>query len=348
MSPKNEESLKALMMTGLRIQWEVEHSTKSSSELQERIKQGILILEDATRLVSILDIFSDNEFKDEILTESLPFLLLPALLGNLNGRLSSPGNRLEVLKNSQIYYRDFLTRCHDFEIIDFKAPSTKNEDSAEEASRTTSSPTNLSAMNAERAEKIRKYKLKKSLEEDTSTLHSLVFSNGVKDEEILRGYYINLITRFSLLALEELASIESEVEIHMHMEKMRSAPQKKEEAVVVPKPKFQPIIITRDEAQKRVFGLGYSSIPLYSVEEFYEQRVRDGWFPSPEEVRNQQASLMDRAMNPQEALLEEEDEERQKEEKIERDDPDTLMSMRAMDEYKDEHKRGEGNRHNMG
>ena len=39
---------------------------------------------------------------------------------------------------------------------------------------------------------------------------------------------------------------------------------------------------------------------------------------------------------------------RLKEEKEENDDEEELHAKRRMDEYKDEHKRGEGNRHNMG
>ena len=39
---------------------------------------------------------------------------------------------------------------------------------------------------------------------------------------------------------------------------------------------------------------------------------------------------------------------RLKELKEENDDEEELESKRRMDAYKDEHKRGEGNRHNMG
>ncbi len=28
-----------------------------------------------------------------------------------------------------------------------------------------------------------------------------------------------------------------------------------------------------------MYGLGYPSLPVLSVDEFYEQRVREGWFP---------------------------------------------------------------------
>ena len=38
--------------------------------------------------------------------------------------------------------------------------------------------------------------------------------------------------------------------------------------------------------------MGYKNLPVLSIEEFYEQRVRDGWFPSADQV---QQSLMDKA-----------------------------------------------------
>lgn len=39
---------------------------------------------------------------------------------------------------------------------------------------------------------------------------------------------------------------------------------------------LQPILITRDEYQKKVFGYGYPSLPTLTVKELYEQRMRDG------------------------------------------------------------------------
>merc|ERR1719150_1288422 len=52
-----------------------------------------MILEDATRLVSILDLFSRNENVRDIPTESLKFFLLPVLLGNLNAKLADETDR---------------------------------------------------------------------------------------------------------------------------------------------------------------------------------------------------------------------------------------------------------------
>ena len=44
----------------------------------------------------------------------------------------------------------------------------------------------------------------------------------------------------------------------------------------------------------------------------------------------------------------EEEHLRQEDDKIDRDDEETLMKNRAFDDWKDEHRRREGNRHNMG
>jgi len=44
---------------------------------------------------------------------------------------------------------------------------------------------------------------------------------------------------------------------------------------------MRPFIITKNDVQKAVFGLGYPSIPTVTVDEFYKQRVEEGTFPSP-------------------------------------------------------------------
>lgn len=43
-----------------------------------------------------------------------------------------------------------------------------------------------------------------------------------------------------------------------------------------PRAPLRPVIIARDEMQKAVFGAGYPAIPSLTVEEFYDQRVREG------------------------------------------------------------------------
>ena len=80
-----EESLGQLFDRGLNIHGEVleSHDDTNSLQFQDKVKKGILILEDATRLVSLLDVFSRNENFSELPTEHLKFFLLPVLLGKI-------------------------------------------------------------------------------------------------------------------------------------------------------------------------------------------------------------------------------------------------------------------------
>ena len=101
------------------------------------------------------------------------------------------------------------------------------------------------------------------------------------------------------------------------------------------------------QVQKEVFGMGYKNLPVLSIEEFYEQRVRDGWFPSADQVKQQ--SLMDRAnQDPEVQARQAEEAEAEKEKKEEQDDEEELAKKRGWDDYLDTHKRGEGNMHNKG
>ena len=43
----------------------------------------------------------------------------------------------------------------------------------------------------------------------------------------------------------------------------------------------RPFILTKNDLQKKVFGMGYPSTPTYTVEEFYEAQVRAGQIPPP-------------------------------------------------------------------
>jgi len=108
---------------------------------------------------------------------------------------------------------------------------------------------------------------------------------------------------------------------------------------------MKPVIITKDAIQKAVYGAGYPSLPTFTVQDFYDQRVRDGIFPDPEKAAsNQQKSLQ--RMTEVNNREEEEKETADNEDLAENEDPEYLARQRAMDEFKDEVRRGDGNRHN--
>ena len=76
------ESLPVLFSKGISLHDEicVDEGDQRTNVFQNKVRQAIMILEDATRLVSILDLFSRNEKVSDMATESLKFLLLPKYL----------------------------------------------------------------------------------------------------------------------------------------------------------------------------------------------------------------------------------------------------------------------------
>ena len=72
------ETLSNMFKKGLDINDELENTglSSNSDEFQHKVRKGILLLEDATRLVSLLDLFSRNETVSEVPTEHLKYFLL--------------------------------------------------------------------------------------------------------------------------------------------------------------------------------------------------------------------------------------------------------------------------------
>lgn len=101
------------------------------------------------------------------------------------------------------------------------------------------------------------------------------------DDETKREYFVTLLKLYAVQLVEELNFLETEKVILGNMTEMGPMHTMASKSHTTQKQKFpvqklQPIIITRDEVQKKVFGAGYPSLPVLTVEEFYEQRVRDG------------------------------------------------------------------------
>jgi len=348
-SEHSEEGLSVVFDKALALHDEVDTSTESSasSEFQLKVKKCIMMLEDCTRLVSLLNIFSRNESYKEVDTEHLKYFMLPVLLGDMNTRLSGT-ERPEIVEASQIYYIDFLQRIQDYEFAEMKIPELKPVKLEGGGSGPPPGPPEIPArpdlaqMNRERDAKMARFRERKELEGEITNMKNLL-NPGTRDEDLERKLYINMIKRFVHIAKDELESLQIEVDVLQYMTLTKSG-QIKEEAPKKSRP-FKPIIITKDKLQKEVYGLGYPSMPVLSVDEFYEQRVKEGWWKPP---TSSSAALQDHATNPESIALAEEEGLREEEDKEERDDEEELARKRAKDDWKDDHRRGEGNRHNMG
>jgi len=343
-----EVSLSSLFDQALEIHQDIfdSHEDTSSEPFQNKVKKGILMLEDATRLVSVLDIFSRNENYSELPTGHLKFFLLPVLLGDLNNKVIE-AVRDGVVEIVQVYYIDYLQRCQDYgfnidhipKLVKVKADDEYGD--VEDVPR----PPDMGKMTSERNAKMERFRRSKQLESDLGKLKKVlaaVVSGAAADEDVLRDYYLKLIQKSVYTSLDELASLEMEVGVLRHMAKLKAGQ-------IAPEPerqrrKLQPIIIAKDQFQKEVYGLGYPSLPVLSVDEFYEKRIEEGWWKPP----SSGGALQDRANDPDLEARMKEEEEREEDDKVDRDNEEARERAVRMDEYKDEHRRGEGNRHNMG
>lgn len=193
-----------------------------------------------------------------------------------------------------------------------------------------------------RNNKIRRFQLKKEIELelknqkfDINNLSNLI------DDDVIRECMKKYLTKCILDTTEELDNIKMERPL-LEMRKTMTPPVTNP---ITPRTQstFKPIIITRDIAQKTVFGLGYPSMPVMTVREFYEDRVKEGIFPNAE-----QAVKMNKLLDKHHKDLVQTDdpEEVQKELLVENDNEEYLAQQRGRDEYRDEVRRGDGNRHN--
>jgi immunoglobulin-binding protein 1 len=285
--------------------------------------------------------FSKNESHEEISTNDLKFLLLPFFLAQSTLKLCSL-DRKNVVDVAKVYYDDFLKRCEDYGLCERSTTAVSKATDIivrDEMQR-------LTQMAQQRNQKLQKYQQKKELNDQIKQL-KVAMEREDTDEDIKRNFYLKLLKSCVWESQDELSSLEQEYEILKHISGLRENDpefQKSAEAKAKrPQPTpLKPIIITKDALQKAVYGLGYPSLPTYTVQEFYDQRVADGIFPSDEQVKKN--SLQARVEIDQEAEQAREDEE--KEIKEENDDPLQLQQKRNLDEYKDDHRRGYGNRYN--
>lgn len=322
--------------------------------------------EQATVIVNQVSMFSPNEQIDEVSTESLPFMLLPYFLGKLTTKVHKP-NSTEMLELGEIYFNDHLQRCQEYELCDAPKKRT-DQDNKTDAVQQKNEQRELIEAAYNRNDKIAQYRKMKEIDEYMKKMQTAV-KTKTADEEVRREFFLKYLQKSIIDSKQELESLrvmKQMVEMRLSrlsagesVSSVNPGPLQQPKAAVhdhdhhdhhhhhhaqaKPKP-LQPFIITRNATQKAVFGLGYPSLPVMSVDEFYQQRVDEGIFPDAQKMAkiNQEKAIA-AARDPNEK----EDEEKAAEElQVEQDDPEYLARSRRMDEYKDVVRRGDGNRHN--
>nr|XP_054497148.1 immunoglobulin-binding protein 1 [Agelaius phoeniceus] len=330
--------LAELLALGRRLWEELEASTEPSSgapAVQDKVRQGLDALQRAAAMVTQLELFSENEELEEIASADLKFMLLPALLGALTLKQVDLSRRREHLESAREHFLHFLKLCRNYGLGSFQLPpatSSEEEARSSPAPRDPSQP-NLVAMAMSRSAKIERYKQKKELENKLAAMSSSVES-GTADEDQIREFYILQIQKWIGSSLEEIESIDQELVILKSRDAARQASPGPRGPPRPARTPVKPFILTRDAAQARVFGAGYPGLPTMTVDDWYEQRRKQGIVSTPQRVP---AGTSDEEMQKQ-----------QKETEEEEDDEEALRKARDWDDWKDTHPRGYGNRHNMG
>lgn len=321
------------------------------------VRKSLGKTEQAIHMVNQLHLFSENEEIEEVASNEIRYMLLSALLGYFHN-LNQHASRLDSVHKAKSHYRDFLQMCKSYKVTAVHIPVDMEDTGDDEESKDTqvakpSGGMDLRAMAVQRQSKIERFRQSKTYEGRLKELSALVEKDTV-DEEVKREFYLTQVKRWINTALDELESLESEIQILRQMAEKKkhghhgAGPALGEGHAHNSKPKgLRPFILTKDMIQKQVFGLGYPSIPALSIEEFYEQKVRDGTFSMPHSGQGG-LSLQEMAANPDKAKEDIEKEDAEKEKREEEDDVELLARARRMDEYKDDHRRGWGNRKNMG
>lgn len=244
---------------------------------QNIVKNGISQLERSTELVNALQLFSSNERLEDIQTAHLKYLLTPAFLGNLTSKLKSD-DRLEIVNLAIVYYCDFLQRLYDYKLILEKPPvcSGNEEDDADNGTKAFSqSQPSLEDMAKERATKINRYRESVQLDTDLEQMSYVLNQDreDTLDDEVVRTYYLKLIRRWNNTAREDLKMLDMEKQmlIMMKGKSLEDMPK-----ATKSKTAFKPFIITKNELQKQVFGLGYPSRPTVTIEEFVNTKIEEG------------------------------------------------------------------------
>ncbi|NXJ68124.1 IGBP1 protein, partial [Rostratula benghalensis] len=334
--------LAELLAAGRRFWEEVETGAEPSTgapAVQDKVRQGLDALQRAAAMVAQLDLFSENEELEEIASADLKYLLLPALLGALTLKQVDLSRRLEHLESARAQFWRFLKLCSSYGLGSFNLPPASppgEEDAGSPSPRGPSAAqASLVAMASSRQAKIERYKQKKELENRLASMGTFVES-GQADEDQIREFYILQIQKWINTSLEEIESIDQEMVIlrSRGTGKQPSAPPHGTSRQV--RTPLKPFILTRDAAQAKVFGAGYPGLPTMTVDDWYEQRRRQG--------------VVSGQSTPQRApgITDEELQKQQQKKKEEEDDEEALQKARNWDDWKDTHPRGYGNRQNMG
>ncbi|CAH8631032.1 unnamed protein product [Schistosoma rodhaini] len=301
-------------------------------KFKDLLRIACQLCENAMSMVNELRLFSKNESLDDLSSTEIRYICLPALLGYFNSQKND--DRPSCIRLALSLYKDFFKLCSDYGVL------FPDGVSLEKSNRISGQPS-MSDLAHDREVKIKRYKSKKALEERLEKLASYVDQPHI-DEETKREFNLTLVQKWLCIAQDDIISLQNELDI------LSKGSSINEDNINVTRSEpLRPFIITRSAAQAAVFGAGYPSLPTMTIEEFYDQQVAAGLLPPPKPIVQSGSGPNVRRIDPSAEEREAEEKKKAKQDELEdADDPDMLSKARSFDDFKDEHRRGSGNRMN--
>nr|XP_051684522.1 immunoglobulin-binding protein 1 [Oryctolagus cuniculus] len=270
--------LPELFEAGRRLleQAEAAAEPSGSQAVQDAVAEGLELLGKAADMLSLLDLFSRNEDVEDIASADLKYLLLPALQGALTVKQVRPGERLAHLQQAREHFLNYLTQCRHYRLAEFPLPGTRAGAAQRSAAAPAAARPGLEAMASQREAKIERYRQRKEAESRLAALKRAVESGQAADERV-REYHLLHLRRWAGISLDEIESIDQEMEILREKDSAGEAaapPASRQE-----RPPVKPFILTRNVTQAKVFGAGYPSLATMTVNDWYEQHQKFGALP---------------------------------------------------------------------
>nr|CDS25865.1 immunoglobulin binding protein 1 [Hymenolepis microstoma] len=323
----------------------------SDEGFKDLIEQSCALCDEAMRRINQLDLFSKNESLDDLSTSSIRYITLPAFLAFYTSQKFDRDERLISLKLTQTYYDEFFDLIESYGFPDLPK---REKPSGDEPSSNLNPRSVRVDPEKQRNERIKAHKEKKSLDERLEKFLSL--NSPIVDEEMLREESIGLVRYWAFTAVEDLRLIKSEVEL---LEKFQGQ-RRPQQPLPRPKPSSPtqpPLVITREKILAATFGAGYPSVPTMTLDQFVDLQVKQGLMPAPQQMKSRTSTNNSsngaswHRIGPSDTA----EAKKAEEEKLARYDAledahseEQRAKAQRFDEFKDEHRRGSGNRANRG
>lgn len=305
-------------------------SPKNIIDFQVQLLHTIKQFDIIRSMIESLDVFSENEFFEEINPVYLPFLNIDYYSGELRSMVMSDGEQVGVefklpnLKQAKDHYNQYLQRLKSMEVLN---PQQIKQ---------------LEGHTLTREEKIEAYKYEKLLK---TKLASQTLKED-DDEDTKRELYTDEIKLLVMKCLNSLGLLDMEIEVlgnrpEPKIEEIKTDDRERTKTSedgfttkldVIPQnlaigdlikngKVMRPFTITRQSLKEKVFGTG-QVLPSMTVEEYVDWELANGKMAKPEEPKPEKDS--------------------------DAEDSEEEYKAREWDDWKDDNPKGMGNTMNLG